>query len=146
MTLKSSSVCSATCRRPIRGAAGRPVKSSDLWNNENGLFSPKTSRTSSSSYTESHTVNRVTGLPPSYPSATFTSSFSTSPSSSRLLSAAPPAGKTKVVRRGGMSLWIKLFLLAIVAAFVFLVYQAMETNTINPFVTADTEEAGDSKA
>ncbi|XP_040004748.1 thymopoietin a isoform X6 [Xiphias gladius] len=143
----------ATCRRPIRGAAGRPVKSSDLWNSENSLFSPKTTKTSSSScsYTETRTVNRVTSLPPSSPSATFnssipTSSFSTSSSSSsRLLSAAPPAGQTKAVRRS-MSLWIKLFLLAIVAAFLFLVYQAMETNTLNPFVAADTEVAGGSTA
>ena len=131
MPLKSKSSqidsCSATCRRPIRGAAGRPVKPSDLWNDENGLYSPKiTKTTSSSSYTESRTVNRVTSLPPS----------TTSPSSARLLSAAPPAGQTKAVR-SGMSLWIKLFLLAVVAAFLFLVYQAMETNSISPFVAPD---------
>nr|XP_019955460.1 PREDICTED: thymopoietin isoform X3 [Paralichthys olivaceus] len=124
----------ATCRRPIRGAAGRPVKPSDLWNDENGLFSPKLTKTSSSSsYTESRTVNRVTGLPPS----------ATSPSSARLLSAAPPAVQTKAVR-SGMSLWIKLFLLAIVAAFLFLVYQAMETNSISPFVAPDKEVASGS--
>ncbi|XP_062238374.1 thymopoietin a isoform X4 [Platichthys flesus] len=121
----------ATCRRPIRGAAGRPVKPSDLWNDENGLYSPKiTKTTSSSSYTESRTVNRVTSLPPS----------TTSPSSARLLSAAPPAGQTKAVR-SGMSLWIKLFLLAVVAAFLFLVYQAMETNRIAPFLASDKEVA-----
>ncbi|XP_070785003.1 thymopoietin a isoform X4 [Enoplosus armatus] len=119
----------ATCRRPIRGAAGRPVKSSDLWNDENSLFTPKTTKTASSfsSYTESRTVNRVASLPLS---ASFTSSTSTS---------------TKAARRS-MSLWIKLFLLAIVAAFLFLVYQAMETNTINPFGGPDTEMASSSTA
>lgn len=134
--------CSATCRRPIRGAAGRPVKSSDLWNNENSLFSPKTTKTtsSSSSYTESRTVNRVTSLP-------LSTSFNscTSASSSRPLSTAGPVGQTKAARHS-MSLWIKLFLLAIVVAFLFLVYQAMETNTINPFGTSDTDVASSSAA
>ncbi|XP_078137572.1 thymopoietin a isoform X2 [Sander vitreus] len=132
--ISSPTGITATCRRPIRGAAGRPVKSSDLWNDENCLFSPKTTKTtsSSSSYTESCTVNRVTSLPPSN-------------SSSRLLSAAPPAGPTKAAHRS-VSLWIKLFLLAVVAAFLFLVYQAMETNGINPFETQDTEVTSDSTA
>lgn len=139
--------CSATCRRPIRGAADRPVKSSDLWNNENSLFSPKTTKTTSSasSYTESRIINRVNSLPSStsFSSSTATSSFS-SPSS-RPLAAAPPAGQTKAAARS-MSLWIKLFLLAIVAAFLFLVYQAMETNTINPFGDSDTGVASGSTA
>ncbi|XP_068573266.1 thymopoietin a isoform X1 [Cebidichthys violaceus] len=132
--ISSPTGITATCRRPIRGAARRPVMSSDLWNDENRLFSPKTTKTtsSSSSYTESCTVNRVSSLPP--PS-----------SSSRLLSAAPPAAQTKATYRS-VSLWIKLFLLAIVAAFLFLVYQAMETNTINPFKTQDTKVAGGSAA
>ncbi|XP_071357744.1 thymopoietin a isoform X4 [Trachinotus anak] len=137
--ISSPTGITATCRRPIRGAAGRPLQSSDLWNNENCLFSPKTTKTSSSSscYTESRTVNRITSLPPSTSFTTSTSTSSFSNSSTRLLSAPPPAGQTKVVRRG-MSVWIKLFLLAIVAAFLFLVYQAMETNTINPFGSSDT--------
>lgn len=139
--------CSATCRRPIRGAADRPVKSSDLWNNENSLFSPKITKTTSSasSYTESRIINRVNSLPSStsFSSSTATSSFS-SPSS-RPLAAAPPAGQTKAAARS-MSLWIKLFLLAIVAAFLFLVYQAMETNTINPFGDSDTGVASGSTA
>lgn len=141
--INSPTGITATCRRPIKGAARRPIKSSDLWNDENFVFSPKTTKTtsSSSSYTESHIVNRVSSLPPSA-SSTSTSSFITTSSSpsSRLLSAAPPAGQTKAAPRG-MSLWIKLFLLAIVAAFLFLVYQAMETNTINPFGASDTEVA-----
>ncbi|XP_054480422.1 thymopoietin a isoform X4 [Anoplopoma fimbria] len=139
--INSPTGISATCRRPIRGAARRPVASSDLWNDENFVFSPKTTKTtSSSSYTESCTVNRVSSLPPSTPSS---SSYLSS--SSRLLSAAPPAGQTKAAYRS-VSLWIKFFLLAIVAAFLFLVYQAMETNTINPFTASDTEVAGGSTA
>ncbi|KAA8580449.1 hypothetical protein FQN60_005984 [Etheostoma spectabile] len=104
------------------------MKSSDLWNDENCLFSPKNTKTtnSSSSYTESCTVNRVSSLPTSF----------TSSSSSRLLSGAPPAGPTKAAPRS-VSLWKKLFLLAVVAVFLFLVYQAMETNGINPFETQD---------
>jgi len=143
--ISSPTGISATCRRPIRGAAGRPVKSSDLWNDENCYFSPKTTKTSSNScsYTESRTVNRVSSLPPSTSSTSSSiSSFSTS---SRLLSAAPPAGQTKAARRS-VSLWIKLFLLAIVAAFLFLVYQAMETNTINPFAGSETEVTSESTA
>eukprot|EP00064_Thunnus_orientalis_P013649 superscaffoldBa00002256_g13689 len=110
--INSPTGISATCRRPIRGAAGRPVKSSDLWNDENYYFSPKTTKTSSNScsYTESRTLNR-----------------------------------TKAARRS-VSLWIKLFLLAIVAAFLFLVYQAMETNTINPFAGSETEVTSESTA
>lgn len=137
--------CSATCRRPIKGAADRPIKSSDLWNNENFHFSPKITKTtsSSSSYTESRLVNRVTSLPPSTSlnSSSSTSSFS----SSRSLSAAPPAGQTKAATRS-TSLWIKLLLLAIVAAFLFLVYQAMETNGISPFGDPNTGVASDSTA
>ncbi|TKS91157.1 Lamina-associated polypeptide 2, isoform beta [Collichthys lucidus] len=140
--ISSPTGITATCRRPIRGAAGRPVKSSDLWNNENSIFLPKTTKTtsSSSSYTESRTV-RVTSLPPSI---SFNSSTTVS-SSYRPLSAAPPASQPKAARRS-VSLWIKLFLLAIVAAFLFLVYQAMETNSISPFVNTDTEVADGSAA
>ncbi|XP_073337044.1 thymopoietin a isoform X3 [Pagrus major] len=145
--INSPTGITATCRRPIRGAADRPVKSSDLWNNENSLFSPKTTKTtsSSSSYTESRIINRVNSLPSStsFSSSTSTSSFSSA--SSRPLSAAPPAAQTKAAARS-MSLWIKLFLLAVVAAFLFLVYQAMETNTINPFGDSDTGVASGSTA
>ncbi|XP_034381711.1 thymopoietin a isoform X3 [Cyclopterus lumpus] len=135
--INSPTGITATCRRPIRGAASRPLMSRDLWNDENRLFSPKTTKTtssSSSSYTESCTVNKVSSLPPP-----------TSFSSSRLLSAAPPAGPTRAAYRS-VSLWIKLFLLAIVAAFLFLVYQVMETDTINPFTAPDTGVASGSTA
>ncbi|KAM3587419.1 uncharacterized protein V6R79_004821 [Siganus canaliculatus] len=141
----------ATCRRPIKGAADRPVKSSDLWSNENFVFSPKTTKTSisSSSYTESRIVNRVTSLPPTVPLKSSTSTSCLSTSSVRPVSAAPPAAQTKTVtlHTPRTSVWIKLFLLAIVAAFLFLVYQAMETNTINPFPDPDAVGvASDSRA
>ncbi|XP_029351365.1 thymopoietin a isoform X3 [Echeneis naucrates] len=120
--MSSPTGITATCRRPIRGAAGRPLKSSDLWNNENCLFTPKNIKTSiSSSSTESHVVNRIASLPQSNSPTT-----------------APPARQTKAGSRN-MSFCMKLFLLAIVAAFLFLVYQAMETNTINPFGASDTD-------
>ncbi|XP_029522097.2 lamina-associated polypeptide 2, isoforms beta/gamma-like isoform X1 [Oncorhynchus nerka] len=103
----------ATCRRPIRGAAGRPLKSGDLWTDETLL------RSSHSSYTESRTatVHRVPTLPPS----------------TRLLtSVAPPAGKA-IAPPHGLPVWLKLLLLGIVAGFIFFIYQTMETNAMAPF-------------
>uniref|UniRef100_A0A4W5NFL9 Uncharacterized protein n=1 Tax=Hucho hucho TaxID=62062 RepID=A0A4W5NFL9_9TELE len=103
----------ATCRRPIRGAAGRPLKSVDLWTDETLL------RSSNSSYTESRTatVHRVTTLPPS----------------TRLVtSVAPPAGKA-IAPPHGLPVWLKLLLLSIVAGFIFFIYQTMETNAMAPF-------------
>lgn len=141
--INSPTGITATCRRPIRGAAGRPLKPSDLRNDENYYFSPKTTKTisNSSTYTESHVLSRVGSLPASAAAAA-------TASSSRLLSAAPAAAATAQTRaaRRGMSMWIKLFLLAIVATFLFLVYQAMETNTINPFAGSDTAVSADSTA
>ncbi|XP_061662632.1 thymopoietin a isoform X3 [Syngnathoides biaculeatus] len=134
----------ATCRRPIRGAAGRPVRSSDLWNDENSYFSPKATKTisnsSSSSYTESRVINRVNSLPNS-------SSSSSKPLSSTplLLSSPPPTGAMKAASPG-MSLWKKVLLLAIVVAFLFFIYQAMETNTLNPFSTDHSEVASGGRA
>ncbi|XP_055793937.1 lamina-associated polypeptide 2-like isoform X2 [Salvelinus fontinalis] len=103
----------ATCRRPIRGAAGRPLKSGDLWTDETLL------RSSHSSYTESRTatVHRVTTLPPSTRQAT---------------SVAPPAGKA-IAPPHGLPVWLKLLLLGIVAGFIFFIYQTMETNAMAPF-------------
>lgn len=129
MLIVKSVSYSATCRRPIKGAAARPINSCLLWNDEN-LFSPKITKStsSSSSYTESCIVNRINNLPPS-------TSLNSSSSSSR--SAAPPAGQTKAATRSTFQ-WIKLLLLVIVATFLFLVYQAMETNGVNPFDAANT--------
>ncbi|XP_045577854.1 lamina-associated polypeptide 2 isoform X10 [Salmo salar] len=103
----------ATCRRPIRGAAGRPLKSGDLWTDDTLL------RSSRSSYTESRTatVHRVATLPPS----------------TRLVtSVAPPTGKA-IAPPHGLPVWLKLLLLGIVAGFIFFIYQTMETNAMAPF-------------
>ncbi|XP_019898430.1 thymopoietin a isoform X11 [Esox lucius] len=115
----------ATCRRPIRGAAGRPIKSSDLWTDETLL------RSTSNSYTESRssTVHRVTTLPPS---------------SRPVTSAASPAGKAVAPRRG-LPVWLQLLMLSAVAGFIFFVYQTMEANPMNPFGGADSTQASDSE-
>lgn len=136
----------ATCRPPIRGAAGRPLKPSDLWLENSLLHSPRESSTSStttSSYMESRMVHRLSSLPP--PS-------SSSPAASRLVSAAvaPPAGQAQA--RRGLSTWLQLLLLGAAIGFLFFVYQAMETNAINPFgdsssSSSDAPQVGsDSKA
>ncbi|XP_068163484.1 thymopoietin a [Antennarius striatus] len=140
--ISSPTGITATCRRPIKGAAGRPLVSS-LWPDEDhALFFPKATKTSSSSsfYTESSAVSRVTSLPPPTPLTSSVSTFSSS--SSRPLSAAPPAAQTRPPR---MSLWMKLFLVALVAAFLFFMYQTMETNGINPFAAPEAEVMGGSR-
>ena len=131
-------VCSATCRRPIRGAAGRPLKPSDLLNDDHFLRSPRsvnTTKTTTSSYTESRSVHRVSAPPP------LTSSSSSAASRLTATAVAPPAIQSKPARRG-LSVWVKLFLLITVAAFLFFVYQAMETNFINPFDSGAPEQIG----
>ncbi|XP_061816633.1 thymopoietin a isoform X3 [Nerophis lumbriciformis] len=139
--INSSLGFTATCRRPIRGAAGRPVTSRDLLNDENSYFSSKTaqilSNSTSSSYTENRIINRVSSVPTFSPNLL--------PSTTKLLSAMPPAAPTKVARPG-MALWKKMLLLVIGAAFLFFVYQAMETNSINPFSAESSEVVSGSKA
>ncbi|XP_075407255.1 thymopoietin isoform X3 [Tenrec ecaudatus] len=83
---------SASCRRPIKGAAGRPLELSDF----------RMEESFSSRY-----------VPKYVPLADVKSE------------------KTKKGR--SVPMWIKLLLLAVVAMFLFLVYQAMETNQGNPF-------------
>ncbi|XP_077357395.1 thymopoietin a isoform X4 [Festucalex cinctus] len=136
----------ATCRRPIRGAAGRPVLSSDLWNVQNSpQFSPKTTKTISNSTSSSYTKSRLINRGNSFPNSSSSSIALSSTSASMLLSAPPPTGPNKVVRPG-MSLWKKVIGLALAVAFVFLIYQAMESNDINPFAPVSSEEASGSKA
>uniref|UniRef100_A0A087XSP8 Thymopoietin a n=1 Tax=Poecilia formosa TaxID=48698 RepID=A0A087XSP8_POEFO len=130
--INSPTGISASCRKPIRGAAGRPLISSDLWSDENSCPSPKTTKTSSYSYTGSHAVNRMSSL---NPSTSFTSSSS---SSSKLSVTAPSAGPTRAVRCS-MTLWKKLALFAILATFVIFVYLAMETNSVSPFQASDSK-------
>ncbi|XP_043963460.1 thymopoietin a isoform X2 [Gambusia affinis] len=125
----------ASCRKPIRGAAGRPLISSDLWSDENSCLSPKTTKTSSYSYTGSHVVNRVSSL---NLSTSFTSFSSSSSSSSKLSATAPSAGPTRAVSHS-MTLWKKVALFAVLATFVIFVYLAMETNSVSPFQASDSK-------
>ncbi|XP_043822107.1 thymopoietin isoform X2 [Dromiciops gliroides] len=83
---------SASCRRPIKGAAGRPLELGDF--RMEGTFSSK--------------------YVPKY---------------------VPLADeKTEKTRKGrSIPMWIKILLFVVVAVFLFLVYQAMETNQGNPF-------------
>ncbi|XP_055970376.1 thymopoietin isoform X4 [Sorex fumeus] len=83
---------SASCRRPIKGAAGRPLELSDF----------RMEETFSSKYV------------PKYVSLTDVKSE-----------------KTKKGR--SIPMWIKILLFVVVTVFLFLVYQAMETNQVNPF-------------
>ncbi|ERE87821.1 lamina-associated polypeptide 2, isoforms beta/delta/epsilon/gamma [Cricetulus griseus] len=83
---------SASCRRPIKGAAGRPLEFSDFRMEES--FSSKY-------------------VPKYVPLADVKSE------------------KTKKGR--SIPMWIKMLLFVVVAVFLFLVYQAMETNQGNPF-------------
>nr|KAF6454086.1 thymopoietin [Molossus molossus] len=96
------SFLSASCRRPIKGAAGRPLEFSDFRMEES--FSSKY-------------------IPKYVPLADVKSE------------------KTKKGR--SIPMWIKILLVVVVAIFLFLVYQAMETNQVNPF---STFYLGDSKS
>ncbi|KPP74241.1 Lamina-associated polypeptide 2-like [Scleropages formosus] len=112
---------SATCRRPIRGAAGRPLTPSDFWLDEKLLR--RTERVETTSYEESCSIPRLSAPRMSAPLS----------SSSRAAggTVAPPAGQ--VCSRRSFPVWVQLVLLSIVAGFLFFVYQAMETNQLNPF-------------
>uniref|UniRef100_A0A8C2J895 Thymopoietin a n=1 Tax=Cyprinus carpio TaxID=7962 RepID=A0A8C2J895_CYPCA len=113
---------SATCRRPIRGAAGRPVVS-DTWLDESRLRLKELRETSSSStYTETRSVPRVTAVP-------LTASKP----------AAPPAVKTRA--RRSLPVWVQLLLLSAVAGFLFFVYQAMETNEVGLFKQSGADDS-----
>ncbi|XP_040090870.1 thymopoietin isoform X4 [Ovis aries] len=83
---------SASCRRPIKGAAGRPLELSDFRMEE--------------SYSSKY-------IPKYVPLADVKSE------------------KTKKGR--SIPMWVKILLFVVVAGFLFLVYQAMETNQGNPF-------------
>ncbi|XP_057180832.1 thymopoietin a isoform X2 [Triplophysa rosa] len=102
---------SATCRRPIRGAAGRPL--GDTWLDETRLRHTEL-RETSTSYTETRSVPRAAAVPLT----------ATRP-------VPPPAVKTRA--RRGLPVWQQLLLLSVVAGFLFFVYQAMETNEVGLF-------------
>lgn len=91
-SLSPSTPNSASCRRPIKGAAGRPLELSDFRMEE--------------SYSSKY-------IPKYVPLADVKSE------------------KTKKGR--SIPMWIKIVLFVVVAVFLFLVYQAMETNQGNPF-------------
>uniref|UniRef100_A0A8C6G2Q4 Thymopoietin n=1 Tax=Moschus moschiferus TaxID=68415 RepID=A0A8C6G2Q4_MOSMO len=83
---------SASCRRPIKGAAGRPLELSDFRMEE--------------SYSSKY-------IPKYVPLADV---------------------KSEKAKKGrSIPMWIKILLFVVVAGFLFLVYQAMETNQGNPF-------------
>lgn len=128
--LKCAFSSSATCRRPIKGAAERPVTSSPLWN-ESLLFSPLATQTAS--VVENRITNRLAGVPRS-------SGLNSSPS--RPLFAPPSAGQSKALSRGTFP-WVKLLLLAVLAALFFFIYQTMEPNSISPFNVAEVGGARD---
>ncbi|XP_067283736.1 thymopoietin a isoform X3 [Pseudorasbora parva] len=110
---------SATCRRPIRGAAGRPL--GEAWLDESRLRHTVFRETCSSSHTETRSVPRVAAVPLA----------ATKP-------AAPPAVKTRA--RRSLSLWVQLLLLSAVAGFLFFVYQAMETNEVGLFKQSGADD------
>lgn len=122
---------SATCRRPIKGAADRPVRPGELWK-ESRLFSPNAPR-----LPESRLAHRRPSAPP--PAALNSSA------SPRPVFAAPLAGQTPAARRGAVP-WTKLLLLALLAALFFFVYQTMEPNSISPFDVAGVGGARGGKA
>ncbi|XP_022527470.2 thymopoietin a isoform X4 [Astyanax mexicanus] len=122
-TLNTPTGISATRRQPIKGAAGRSF--SDSWRDD---LRPRlteirhtSSSSSSSSYTETRSaIHRTNAVP-----------LNALPLSSILKPAAPPAVQVKTRRR--LPVWLQLLLLSAVAGFLFFVYQAMETNEMNPF-------------
>ncbi|XP_058841512.1 lamina-associated polypeptide 2-like isoform X4 [Acipenser ruthenus] len=105
---------SATCRRPIRGAAGRPLDSSLFQLDDSLLLRSQTSYRSDL---------RTESFKPASPAFTTTKTNSSSSSS---------AGDSAASRRS-FPVWIQLLLLSLVAGFLFFIYQAMETNHMNPF-------------
>uniref|UniRef100_A0A673IAL0 Lamina-associated polypeptide 2, isoforms beta/gamma-like n=1 Tax=Sinocyclocheilus rhinocerous TaxID=307959 RepID=A0A673IAL0_9TELE len=114
-------IFSATCRRPIRGAAGRPLVG-DTWLDESRLRLKELRETSSfSTYTETRSVPRVTAVP-------LTASKPV----------APPAVKTRA--RRSLPVWVQLLLLTAVAGFLFFVYQAMETNEVGLFKQSGADD------
>ncbi|XP_059190713.1 thymopoietin b [Centropristis striata] len=92
---------SATCRRPIRGAAGRPLKQSEYWLDESRL---------------QHSVHTET--------RSYSESFSRVGSGSVSSSKAP-------ARRGFLSLLLKLLLLVVVGGSLFYAYQNLDADHIN---------------
>ncbi|KAM3870395.1 thymopoietin b [Diretmus argenteus] len=100
--ISSPTGISASCRRPIRGAAGRPVKPSDYWLDESLV--QRNIFTENRSYSES--VSRVS---------------SSGTTSSRK---APP-------HRGVLSVVLRLLLLVVVAASLYYAYQNLDAQQMS---------------
>ncbi|XP_051748352.1 thymopoietin a isoform X5 [Ctenopharyngodon idella] len=111
---------SATCRRPIKGAAGRPL--GETWLDESRLRHTEFRETSSSSYKETRSVPRVAAVPLAASKPV-----------------APPAVKTRA--RRSLPVWVQLLLLSAVAGFLFFVYQAMETNEVGLFKQSGADDS-----
>lgn len=126
---------SATCRRPIKGAADRPMRSGELWK-ESLLFSPNTTQIASD--VERRLTHRLASMPSS--TAAINSSAHSRPAFT-----APPAGQTKAANHSAFP-WVKLLLLALLAALIFFIYQTMEPNSISPFQVAAVGRASDGNA
>lgn len=139
---------SATCRRPIRGAAARAGLSTDAWLDDSRLRLTdlrETSYSSSSSYVESRPSSRLLSSPA--PVSTYSSA-----AAPRLVSASVPtvrapisgggSGGVPARRRRWLPVWVQVLVFGVLAGFLFLVYQAMETNESNPFgfLTQQSEE------
>ncbi|KAJ7329941.1 hypothetical protein JRQ81_016115 [Phrynocephalus forsythii] len=101
---------SASCRRPIKGAAGRPMEAGDF----------RLDDTYSSKYIHKYVASGSTDGKPEKPT----------------------------IKKRSIPLWIKILLFIVVAVFLFLVYQSMETNQGNPFspflsIKSDPEKMAD---
>ncbi|MCJ8742972.1 hypothetical protein PDJAM_G00088380 [Pangasius djambal] len=114
---------SATRRQPIKGAAGRPFSSP--WQDS---LRPRLTehRYTSSSYTETRSVPRVSAAP----RVSAVPRLSAAPLSVPK-PAAPPSVPAKARRR--MPVWVQLLLLSAIAGFLLFLYQAMESNQMSPF-------------
>ncbi|XP_046729807.1 thymopoietin a isoform X2 [Silurus meridionalis] len=111
---------SATCRRPIKGAASRPY--SDTL--QEGLRPRLTEhRYTSSSFTETRSVPHVRAVS-AVPRVSAVPLSVSKPT-------VPLSVQTKARRR--LPVWVQLLLLVAVSGFLLFVYQAMESNQLNPF-------------
>ncbi|XP_030636343.1 thymopoietin a [Chanos chanos] len=112
----------ATRRPPIRGAAGRPI--SDAWLEESRVLLTGL-RETSFTHSESRSVPHLATSRPT----------------------APPSEPRRA--RRWCSVWVQLLLFSVLAGFLFLVYQAMETNELNPFnslgiiISSSSDSAGE---
>ncbi|XP_041935346.1 thymopoietin a isoform X3 [Alosa sapidissima] len=133
---------SATCRRPIRGAAARAGISTDSWLDDSRLRLTETNySSSSSSYVESRPSTRLLSSP--LPASTYSSASTLRQAPASVLTARAPISGVPARRRRWLPVWAQVLVFGVLAGFLFLVYQAMETNESNPFgfLAQQAEEA-----